>query len=243
MLNSMARSPFPRWVVGSSVALVVAVSTLSPLPAAAQESAALQGIVAEETTGRLIPSAAVSLVGSTLETRTGADGVFTFPQAPLGRVHVRVRAPGYPAVVEEVEVTAGLVFVPVFIPSSSAVLDELLVTGRRSDARPTPQARTAADLLMFQIPELGPAPTGARPRGNPQSQRLGLRGRGTFGGDGEPTIVLDGTLLRGGLEALRQIPAADVKSIRVLRGASAAFLYGSADGVIYVQTESGPPAP
>jgi hypothetical protein len=133
--------------------------------------------------------------------------------------------------------------VPIFVPSAAAVLGELLVTGKRSDTRPTPTARTAADLLAVQIPELGPATTGARPRGNPQGQRLGLRGRGTFGGDGEPTIVLDGTLVRGGLEVLRQIPATDVKSIRVLRGPSAAFLYGSSDGVIYVQTESGPPAP
>jgi len=42
------------------------------------------------------------------------------------------------------------------------------------------------------------------------------------------------------LEVLSQIPAAHVKEIRVLRGPSSAFLQGSATGVIYVETRSGP---
>jgi hypothetical protein len=222
--------------------LALACTALVPAAAAAQEPAVLQGLVTEAETGRLIEAATVTLIGTTLETRSGADGFFTIADAPIGRVHVRVRARGYPAVVEEVDLGPGLVFVPIVLPSAAAVLDELLVTGnRRSDGRATGSAKTAADLLAFQIPELAPPPTGARPRGTPQT--LGLRGRGSFRGDGEPTIVLDGTLLRGGLEVLRQIPAADVKSIRILKGPSAAFLYGSSDGVIYIQTESGPPPP
>ena len=241
MSESITRPAASLWWIASSLAVGLAGSLACPGPAVAQGGAALQGLVTEAETGRLIEAATVSLVGTKLETQSGADGFFTFPEVPIGRVHVRVRARGYPAVVEEVDVTAGLVFVPIFLPSAAAVLDELLVTGRRSDVKRTPQAQTAADLLAVQIPELRPGVAFVRPRG--ATQRLGLRGRGTFGGDGEPIVVLDGTLLKGGLDVLRQIPAAEVKSIRILKGPSAAFLYGSSDGVIYIQTESGPPPP
>jgi hypothetical protein len=239
MRDSLVRSAALRRLLGCLTTGTAAL--LGPAPAAAQETAVLQGMVTEAGTGRLIEAATISVVGTKLEARSGADGFFTFTNAPVGRLHVRVRARGYPAVVEEVDVGAGLVFVPIFLPSAAAVLDELLVTGSRSDAKRTPQAQTAADLLSVEIPELRPGVAYVRPRG--ATQRLGLRGRGSFGGDGEPTIVLDGTVLKGGLDVLRQIPAAEVKSIRILKGPSAAFLYGSSEGVIYIQTESGPPPP
>lgn len=240
MSHSQPRSILPLWAVAGYVAL--GLGPLTPGPAAAQQSAPLQGVVAEEETGRLIPSATVTLVGAGIETRSGADGTFAFPDAPLGRVLVRVKAPGYPSVVEEGVVARGAIFfMPVFLRSAAAVLDELRVTVTRTDALHHPQAQTAADLLSVHLPELRPAATYVQRRAAPV--RLGLRGRGTFTGSGEPTIVLDGARLTGGLDVLRQIPAAQVKSIRILRGPSAAFLDGSAGGVIYIQTESGPPAP
>lgn len=240
MSNSVTRSTVPSWAVAGFVAL--GASALGPTAAAAQQGTLLEGVVAEAETGRLIPAATVTLVGTGMETRSGADGVFTFAEAPLGRVLIRVRAPGYPAVVEEVDVTASAeIFVPIFLPSAAAVLAELRVTATRTDALRNPQAQTAADLLSLHIPELRPAATYVQRRSTPA--RLGLRGRATFTGSGEPTIVLDGARLSGGIDALRQIPAAQIKSIRVLKGPSAAFLYGSADGVIYIQTESGSPAP
>jgi hypothetical protein len=214
---------------------------LLPGGTAAQEGAVLQGVVTEAGTGRLIGSAIVTLVGPGTETRSGPDGFFTFPTAPVGKTIVRARAPGYPAVVEEVDVQPGLVFLPIELPNAATVLEELLVTGNRSDVRRRPQAQTAADLLALHIPELRQAPTYIRRRGTPQ--RLGLRGRSSFAGDGDPTIVVDGAQLSGGIEALREIPAAEVKSIRILRGPTGAFLYGSAEGVIYIQTESGSAPP
>ncbi|MSR35284.1 MAG: hypothetical protein EXR95_01400 [Gemmatimonadetes bacterium] len=241
MSNSIRRSAPPPWVAASTFALGLASCLLAPPPAVAQERAVLEGVVVEEESFRAIASASVTLVGSRIETRSGADGVFTFGETPLGRVLVRVKAAGYPAIVEEVEVTPGSVFVPIFLPSAAAVLDELLVTATRAGASQNPQAQTAADLLSIHIPELRPGATYVQRRAAPA--RLGIRGRGTFNGDGQPTIVLDGARLNGGIEALRQIPAAQVKSIRILKGPTAGFLYGSPDGVIYIQTESGPPAP
>jgi outer membrane cobalamin receptor len=102
---------------------------------------------------------------------------------------------------------------------------------------------TAADLLARQVPEIAVFGTvdGRRfPTG------LGFRGRGTFG-NGEPLVVLDGVRFSGGvgqaMDRLRQVAATDVKAIRILRGPSSAFLYGSPHGVIYLQTHAGPPIP
>ena len=243
MSTSVTRSTIRVWAVASSFALALGASTLGPASAAAQQTALLQGVVAEEETGRLIPSATVTLVGAGIETRSGVDGIFAFPEAPLGRVLLRVQAPGYPAVVEEVEVTPGVVlFMPVFLPSAVSVLEELLVIGTPTDAvDKTEAARTAADLLALQIPEIRAL---TRHRGRPFAPTgLVLRGRGTFLG-GEPTIMLDGARISGGIghamDMLRQIPAAHVKRIQLLKGPSSAFLYGSADGVIVIETQSGP---
>jgi hypothetical protein len=238
----MTRLAIPLCTIAGSLALGFAPAALLPLSVAAQGKAVLQGLVADES-GRLISSATITLMGSGIETRSEADGAFTFPEAPLGRVLLRVRAPGYPTVVEQVDVTQDSIFVPVFLPDAVVVLDELLVTTPRTGTPNVAQAQTAADLLTVHVPSLRAGTTFVQPRGAPAT-RMGLRGpAGTFTRGGEPTIVLDGARLRGGIEFLRQIPAAHIKSIRVLKGPSAAFLYGSADGVIYIQTESGPPPP
>ncbi len=212
-------------------------------PAAGQESALLQGFVVEEETGRPVASARVTIVAGGADTRTEDDGSFAFSDAPFGRFFVRVEARGYPTVVEEVELAPGDdVFLPVFLTSQAALLDELLVIGSRPEAMAKQGAMTAADLLARQVPGISVFATAGRstPTG------LGLRGRGTFGA-GEPVIVLDGARFSGGvgeaMDRMRQISAGDVKSIRLLRGPTSAFLYGAPHGVVYVQTHEGPAAP
>ena len=72
---------------------------------------------------------------------------------------------------------------------------------------------------------------------------FGLAWKSAISLGGEPDIYLDGVRMAGGfgeaLSLLRQIPASDVRDIQILRGPAAAFLHGSADGVIHVRTKSG----
>ncbi len=63
----------------------------------------------------------------------------------------------------------------------------------------------------------------------------------TFEADADPLIVVDGVIISasGGqaMEALIQIPASDVESIKVLRGPAAAVRYPmAANGVVVVTT-------
>jgi hypothetical protein len=234
MANSIIRSGIAPWAVAGCIA----VRALAPGPLLAQERAAIEGLVVEAETFQPVASASVTIVGVGDEVRTGADGGFGFPEAPIGRALIRVKAKGYPTVVEELEVTPGVIFIPIFLPSAATVLDELTVTARRREQPRKPQAQTAADLLSLYIPELRLGPNYVQRRATPA--RIGIRGRNSIGGSGEPTILLDGTLLNGGIDALRQIPADQVKSIRLLKGATGAFLYGDADGVIEIRTQAGP---
>ena len=206
--------------------------------AAAQETAPLQGVVAEENTGRLIAAAKVTLVGTTTEVRADSDGVFEFPAVPVGTAFIRVQAEGYPAVVEQVSVTRdGIVFIPVLLPTAVATIEELRVLGNRG-APNRSTAATAADLLALQIPGITTLATLSDRRNNPV--RLGVRGRGSLSISNEPAIIVDGVQMSGGdrnvMEVLRQIPATQVKAIRVLTSLSAGFIYGAADGVIVIET-------
>src|SRR6185436_19372134 len=87
-----------------ALATLLALSVFARPSGGAQETVVLQGIGAEES-GRLIASATITLLGPQIEARRAEDGVFVFPAAPMGRVLLRVRAAGYPTVVEQVDVT------------------------------------------------------------------------------------------------------------------------------------------
>jgi outer membrane receptor protein involved in Fe transport len=220
-------------------ALVSILACAAALPA--QQEPAIHGVVADESTWRPVPSARVILVKTGDETSTARNGTFVFPRPPLGRVSIRVEAPGFPAMVEEVEVTADAsLFVQFVLPQVDAVLDEILVLARRNAPQvESGEPRTAADLLAMHVRGV----MGNSGMVGADDAAIMLRGVGSISLQGDPVLYLDGVRLGGGpgeaLSALELIPASEIKDIRILRGPAAAFLRGSADGVIEVRTKSG----
>ncbi|GEO23046.1 SusC/RagA family TonB-linked outer membrane protein [Cyclobacterium qasimii] len=71
--------------------------------------------------------------------------------------------------------------------------------------------------------------------------RILLRGNKSLTGNSEPLFVLNGVPMIGGSDILSNYNPEDIESIQVLKGASAAALYGSeaANGVILVNTKKG----
>ncbi|WP_010134510.1 SusC/RagA family TonB-linked outer membrane protein [Ochrovirga pacifica] len=67
-----------------------------------------------------------------------------------------------------------------------------------------------------------------------------IRGRNSLTGNDEPLVVIDGSPI-GDTQVLGDISAMDIEDISVLKGASAAALYGSraGNGVILITTKSG----
>ena len=225
--------------ISSFFALALGASIFGPASVVAQQQAVLWGVVSDAVTGEIVDAAAVTLVGTGIETRTAVDGIFEFPDAPLGFVTVRVQAPGYPAVVEQVEMTPGTVrIMQVILPSVDAVLREILVVVPATDAARRGDARSAADLLARKV-------LGITATGGPYDSPILLRGVNSISVNSEAVIFLDGVRLSNGfgnaMDLLRLISAADVKEIRVLPGPAAAFLQGSASGAILVETKFGLP--
>jgi hypothetical protein len=239
-ISTRRSSVFLRWLL--EPALLAAVFDFSP--ALAQQEAPLQGVVADDITGEVIAGARVTIVGTEQETRTSEAGTFAFPDVPPGNVSVRVQAEGYPTITDEIEVSpTAIVFMRVVLPQVSLFLDEFFVFGTPSSPRraPTPRdARTAADILAQQVPAISQTVGVVGQDDSP----IVLRGVSSINLSSEPAVFLDGIRLGGNLgeamDALRKIPAEHVRQIRVLRGPAAAFMQGSADGAIFVETRVGP---
>ncbi len=234
----MGASPRParRLFLAAHVALLACAASLP-----AQQESAIHGVVANESTWRPVSSARVTLVETGDETQTGEKGTFVFRNPPHGRVSIRVEAPGFPVMVEEVEVTAeASLFVQFILPQIHAVLDEILVLARSGLSRTeSGEPRTAADLLAMEVRGM----LGNSGMVGADGAAILLRGVGSISLQGDPVVYLDGVRMGGGpgeaLLALAQIPASEIRDIEILRGPAASFLKGWADGVIEVRTKSG----
>jgi outer membrane receptor protein involved in Fe transport len=237
-----------RWL------LTAAAIAFSPPPAAtalAQEPTVLRGMVADEATLEAIPGALVVLPTllptgdlQALEVLTDGDGVFSFAGPPAGAQMIRVRAPGYVDVVEEIQVAPGRTFfLSILLPPVNAVLEGLIATAPRERGSSSGAVRTAADLVALRI--LGASTANATVDQNVRS--FTLRGRNTVTQSAEPAVYLDGIRVGGSLaeafRVLEQIPAMDVGKVEVLRGPASTVRTGDPNGVILVSTRRGADEP
>jgi len=109
----------------------------------------------------------------------------------------------------------------------------------------------AANLLQGQVAGVNVSPTSGGPG---SSSRVTIRGASSLAGNNQPLYVVDGIPIDNtnigssgmwggydGGDGISQINPDDIKSISVLKGASAAALYGTRarDGVIQITTKSG----
>jgi hypothetical protein len=240
--------------------LVAAAATIffAAAPALVAQEGTIVGNALDEATLAPLAGGTVTVVGSGVSSPVGEDGSFFLPAVAPGSLTIRVTSQGYAASVDQVEVTPGeITFVQFQLLPLSATLNEVLVLARRGNsaldgaeipANRRESAVTAADLLARQVPGLSFSRThGVVGSGS----RVNIRGISTFTGSNDPAIYLDGVRIMEGstggtsrtqtpFAVLDQIPASNVKRIRVLRGSSAAARYGdSANGVILIETHTG----
>ncbi|HSM07119.1 MAG TPA: SusC/RagA family TonB-linked outer membrane protein [Longimicrobiales bacterium] len=240
---------------------------LLPLGAAAQQVGSVTGQVRDAATAQPLSSAQVQIVSSEQGGLTNANGRFLINRVPVGAQQLRVVVIGYADRVIDVTVTAGGVAeVTVDMTSEAISMDEIVITATgeqrtrqlankvsQLDAADIAQGApvtTVSDLLVGKsagvqiIGSAGTTGTGSRIR---------IRGSSSISLSNEPVIIVDGIRVESGANSgsvgvggqvpsrLNDINPEDIESIEIVRGPSAATLYGTdaANGVIRITTKRG----
>ncbi len=235
----------------------------------------IAGRVTDRATQQSVSGAEVLVLGTNLGRRTGQDGHYSITNVPAGRYTVQARLIGYGTASQPVTVAAGETVTVDFAVSEAAVPIEAVVvtaTGaeqlRRElghavatiDAVKTVQQAAPtnlADLLNARAPGVQVLPSGGT---TGTGSRVRIRGSSSLSLTNEPIIVVDGIRVENGATGqtatsigvggqtpsrLNDLSPEDVESIEVVKGPSAAALYGTdaANGVIQIRTKRGRPGP
>ena len=220
----------------------------------------VSGSVTKSTDNTPLPGVTVVVKGTTTGNITGADGRFTIT-VPNDQAVLQFSFIGF----ESKEVPVGSQStVNVSLDESTLQMEEVVVTalGIKREAKSLGYSATAVEgavvaennnlnmgnALMGKVAGLN---VSAPPTGPGGSSKLRIRGQSSFGGDNSPLIVINGVPINNSSsgtgigadfgDGLQSINPEDVESITILKGATAAALYGyrAKDGVIIMTTKSG----
>jgi TonB-linked SusC/RagA family outer membrane protein len=239
--------------------------TLWAAPAQAQQGA-VAGQVLDGSNLEPVVGAQVFLPGTELGALTNEEGRYRITGVPAGQREIRVRLLGYRSASQNVTIRAGETTTTNFQLSVSAVaLEEVVVTAtgeRRSrEVGNAISTVNAAQEVEQTNPQnltnlLKGRSTGVSVQRSSGSVGTGdlfkVRGNSTLGLSSTPIIIVDGARVDndnasgpgvGGQNAsrLNDLNPEDIESIEVIKGPSAAALYGAgaAAGVIRITTKAG----
>lgn len=224
------------------VMLVFAVFTTTALA----QNRTVSGKVTGSDDGLPLPQVSIFLKGTTQGTPTNADGTYSISVPANGGTLV-YRFLGY---VTQEKVIGNQSVINISLVPDATSLGEIVVTGV---AAAIPEKKLAFSVskvkedLIQQVPQSNAGSAvrgkvagvkvrqGGAPLSNPTFQ---IRGANQLRTSNNPLIVVDGILIEG---SLSDINMQDVETIEVLKGASAASLYGSraANGVVNIVTRRG----
>ena len=232
----------------------------------------IAGQVTDKTNQQPVAGAQIFVAGTSLQARSGRDGHFTIIKVPAGQYTVQVRLIGYATATSQVSVGAGETAAADFTLNPAAIPLEAVVvsaTGEEQikrelgnnigtiDAAKVAQQATptnTADLLNSRVPGVEVMQSGGT---TGTGSRIRIRGATSVSLRNEPIIVIDGVRIdntpqAGSLEnftggqapsRLNDLDPDEIESIEVVKGPSAAALYGTdaANGVIQIRTKRGRP--
>lgn len=254
------------WTGAAAIGLIAAGGlALHPAIADAQTGTVV-GTVTQSDTGQPLASVEVTVVGTNLGTVTGRTGNFALRGIPAGEQRIRANIIGFSSSTQVVQVPADGQATANFALTETAIqLDEIVATGRGTG---TARREIGSSLARISVPALEAAPVTSmsdllqsrsagvhilQSGGQPgQGSRILLRGMASLSQSNTPVIYVDGVRMdnspyRGvrttgpSWSGFDDINPADIESIEIVRGASAATLYGTeaAAGVINITTRRG----
>ncbi len=246
------------------IALAVA---LVPTSVAAQDRGTVTGMVRDVTTEGPLAGAQVYVEGTNYATLSNAEGRFLIPNIPPGVHSLRAVFIGYGPVAQEFAVGAGeTAQVDFGLSVSTLQLDGLVVTAT-GEQRKRELANAVGGIEAAAVVEIAPVSNisdllQARSPGvqvfnsagtSGVGSRIRIRGSSSISLSNDPLVYVDGIrvdsrqsgLGAGGQDASRldDFNPEDIESIEIVKGPSAATLYGTeaANGVIRITTKRGRP--
>lgn len=213
----------------------------------AQDQKTVSGKVLDQN-GIPLLGATVLLKSTSIGTTTNFDGEFSIETSTASQTLLVISYVGY--ITKEVSITNAPLTIT--LTEDASVLDEVIVVGygtqKKSDlvnavattdlskATLTPTS-DVTEMLRGRVAGLQVEVGGGTLRPGGFSEII-FRGRSSIEGNTSAIYVVDGIIREGGIE---DINSDDIKSIEVLKDASAQAIYGSrgANGVILVTTKRG----
>ena len=234
--------------------------------AAAAQGGTLTGTVTSQAGGTPLQEARVIVIGTSLFATTGPDGKFTVRRVPAGTAEVRLIRVGYQEQKKSVRIVDGQSATLDFVMSTSIVQLQEVVTTATGEQRRVEVGNAVENISVSKLTETAPVRTiadvlAARTPGvmvqqgtqTGAGQRIRVRGISSLSLTNEPIFVIDGTRMsnnnastafgNGGanFSRLGDISPEDIDNIEIVKGPSAATLYGTdaANGVIVITTKKG----
>jgi TonB-linked SusC/RagA family outer membrane protein len=234
---------------------------------ATAQAGRVSGVVTDSATGRSLSDALIRVSGSDFSARTNLRGQFTLSGLSGTTVTLIVTRIGYRAT--SLPATVGATDVAIRLGVAALRLDELVVTGQAGDTRKRALGNVVGEVDMAQDQQLMPSkgvqealsvsvPGLQVQRASGQLGTGGvtrIRGVSSLSLSSEPIIFIDGVRadntagsnsvgFSGGGDTpsrINDIDPNDIESIQVLKGPSAATLYGTeaSNGVIQIITKRG----
>lgn len=217
------------------------VLAMLPLSLIAQQQKAIKGKVVDE---KKLPIIGASIIGETAKTQTDEKGEFAVSARKGERIAVSYLGFNTANITiddrNNYEVT---------LTESSNNLSELVVFGygkvQKKDLTGAIESIGNKDLQAAQVTNVTEALNGrvsgvlvTKANNRPGSDMgIQIRGQNSFNFSGDPLFVIDGVPSYSGM---KQLNAADIESIDVLKDASSSAIYGSrgANGVVIVTTKA-----
>ena len=255
-----------RAVIKSSILLLL-VAWFVPLTSAQAQTRSVSGVITDSLTGRPLPDATIRAEGTQLTAHSNTNGQFTLLGLTGTTVSLVVTHLGHqPATVSA---NVGATNVRILLSRTTLRLDELVITGQagNTEVRALGNAVGVVDMAASQLtaPSKGVQEALSVSVPGLQIQRasgqLGtggvtrIRGVSSLSLSSEPIIFIDGVRadntagsnsvgFQGGGDRpsrINDIDPNDIESIQVLKGPSAATLYGTeaSNGVIQIITKRG----
>ena len=247
-----------------SAALLLAVSLLSLVASplhAQQAQGVIAGRVIDAATGKPLGGAQVSIPGTGLGAICNAQGQFRIEGVSGGSVTLRVQLIGYTT--KNVPASPGVTDLTVSLQQSAVSLERIVVT---ATAGGTKERALGNKIASINASEIQNAPVSnisdvlhGRVTGMVVSQgtgnvgsasRIVVRGRATMSLNNAPIVYIDGVRMNTQTEGnwgdpqvsrLDDLDPADIQDVEVIKGPSAATLYGTeaSNGVILITTKKG----